>query len=418
MFPNLFVLNSTGEVLIEKHWEGKVPRKVVDAFMEQQVKQDRKVDVVPIIETPKLFLVHTRRSDIVLLTTINKETPPLFVIEIHNKIMQIMYHYFGPTVSSRTIRDHFTLIYHLLDEMVDGGFPFTTDINQLQAMIQPPTIVNKVMATFANSDSVKKALPEGMLTKIPWRRTGVKYHSNEICFDLLEEINCIIERNSNVSVCEVKGSVVCTCRLSGMPDITLTVTHPSLIQDAVLHRCVRINRFRRERVVSFVPPDGRFTLLTYFLRGPCQMPIFVRPNITYTNGTGNVNISIGSKMRDQKPVEDIKIIIPFPKEMLSSNLTTNVGSVSTVETAAGAHREVHWTVPRLPREKTPVLEGSVLFPTGFKPTYRPTLIVQFNAKMWNTSGLAVDGLNVTDVKYKPFRGVRTATRAGKFHVRC
>mmetsp|Transcript_3552 Transcript_3552/g.4828 ORF Transcript_3552/g.4828 Transcript_3552/m.4828 type:complete len:419 (-) Transcript_3552:244-1500(-) len=418
MFPNLFVLNGTGEVLIEKHWEGKVPRNVVDLFMEQQLKKERKVDVSPVIETPKLYLVHTRRGDVILLTTVKKETAPLFILEIHNKIMQVMYHYFGPTVNSRTIRDNFTLIYHLLDEMVDGGFPFTTDINQLQAMIQPPTIVNKFMSTFANSDQVKKALPEGMLTKIPWRRTGVKYHSNEICFDLLEEINCIIERNSNVAVCEVKGSIVCTCRLSGMPDIVLTVSHPSLIQDAVLHRSVRINRFRRERVVSFVPPDGRFTLLTYFLRGPCQMPVFVRPSINYTNGTGNVNISIGSKMREQKPIEDVVLVIPFPKEMLSSNLSTNAGSVTTVETAMGAHKEVHWTIPRLPKDKTPVLEGSVLFPNGFKPTYRPTLVLQFNAKSWNTSGLSVEGLDVVDVKYKPFRGVRTATRAGKFHIRC
>ncbi|GAB5362985.1 hypothetical protein AAMO2058_000845300 [Amorphochlora amoebiformis] len=418
MFPNLFIINSTGEVLIEKHWEGKAPRKVVETFMEQQVKKERKIDVTPVIETPKCFLVHSRRGDIVLLTAINKETAPLFVLEIHNKIMQVMYHYFGPSVSSRTVRDHFSLIYHLLDEMVDGGFPFTTDINQLQAMIQPPTIVNKMMETFANSDSVKKALPEGMLTKIPWRRTGVKYHSNEICFDLLEEINCIIERNSNLSVCEIKGSIVCTCRLSGMPDITLTVTHPSLIQDAVLHRCVRINRFRRDRVISFVPPDGRFTLLTYFLRGPAQLPIFVRPSITYTDGSGNVSISIGSKMREYKAIEDIKVVIPFPKEMLSSNLTANSGSVSTVETATGHHREVHWNLPRIPQNKSPTLEGSVLFPPGFKADYRPTLVVHFNVKMWNTSGLQVDGLNVTDVKYKPFRGVRTATRAGRFHVRC
>eukprot|EP00954_Amorphochlora_amoebiformis_P011809 922201-Amorphochlora_amoeboformis.AAC.2 len=73
MFPNLFIINSTGEVLIEKHWEGKAPRKVVETFMEQQVKKERKIDVTPVIETPKCFLVHSRRGDIVLLTAINKE---------------------------------------------------------------------------------------------------------------------------------------------------------------------------------------------------------------------------------------------------------------------------------------------------------------------------------------------------------
>ena len=28
-------------------------------------------------------------------------------------------------------------------------------------------------------------------------------------------------------------------------------------------RCVRLARWERERVVSFVPPDGRFTLMSY-----------------------------------------------------------------------------------------------------------------------------------------------------------
>lgn len=68
------------------------------------------------------------------------------------------------------------------------------------------------------------------------------------------------------------------------------------------------------------------------------MPIWVRPTINFANGTSTVNVTIGSKMREQKPIEDVIISIPFPKEMLSSNLTTNVGAVTVVETASGVHK--------------------------------------------------------------------------------
>jgi AP-3 complex subunit mu len=39
-------------------------------------------------------------------------------------------------------------------------------------------------------------------------------------------------------------------------------------------------------------------------------------------------------------------------------------------------------------------------------------------KMLCLSGLKVDGLAIRGVKYKPFKGVRSVTQAGKFQVRC
>ncbi len=69
--------------------------------------------------------------------------------------------------------------------------------------------------------------------------------------------------NQSVSMCSIFGEARCKCELSGMPDLLLTFNKPSLLDDCSLHRCVRINRYESERVVSFVPPDGEFTLFTY-----------------------------------------------------------------------------------------------------------------------------------------------------------
>ncbi len=37
------------------------------------------------------------------------------------------------------------------------------------------------------------ALPEGNLTNTPWRKLGVKYAANEIYFDIIEELDAIVE---------------------------------------------------------------------------------------------------------------------------------------------------------------------------------------------------------------------------------
>jgi AP-3 complex subunit mu len=57
----------------------------------------------------------------------------------------------------------------------------------------------------------------------------------------------------------------CCVKLSGMPDLTLTFMNPRLLDDVSFHPCVRHKRWENERVLSFVPPDGNFRLLSYHI---------------------------------------------------------------------------------------------------------------------------------------------------------
>lgn len=41
-------------------------------------------------------------------------------------------------------------------------------------------------------------LPTGQLSNIPWRRAGVKYTNNEAYFDVIEEIDAIIDKSGKV----------------------------------------------------------------------------------------------------------------------------------------------------------------------------------------------------------------------------
>lgn len=47
----------------------------------------------------------------------------------------------------------------------------------------------------AGSTNVGEQLPTGQLSVVPWRRTGVKYTNNEAYFDVVEEIDAIIDKS-------------------------------------------------------------------------------------------------------------------------------------------------------------------------------------------------------------------------------
>lgn len=411
---NLFIISPHGEVLLEKQWRGKVRRQVCELYWEEAGKHTNKDEIPSVINTSRYLLLHSIRYGLHFLTACDREVPPLLVFEIQHRIADILSDYMGGKLNESIIRENFSICLQLLDEIVDGGFPFTTELNQLKDMISPPSIANKLVQSVAGTFAVGQDLPSGAVSRIPWRKADVKYVTNEIYFDMIEQVDCIIGSNGSLVHCAVFGDVRCTCRLSGMPDLTLTFTKPSMLDDVSLHRCVRINRYLRERVVSFVPPDGVFKLLSYRVNGITQLPIYVKPTITYRAGSGRVHVMVGAKVAADKAVTDVAIVIPLPKSTQNTNLSANVGSVKYDQ----LHKVVRWEIGRLPRERTPMLEGTLTLPVDVKPEEAPTVRAEFQIKQYCVSGLKVDGLAVRGVKYKPFKGVRTITQGGKFQVRC
>lgn len=55
--------------------------------------------------------------------------------------------------------------------------------------------------------SVSGTLPSGQLSAIPWRRSSVKYTNNEAYFDVIEEVDAIIDKSGQTVFAEIQGYV-------------------------------------------------------------------------------------------------------------------------------------------------------------------------------------------------------------------
>lgn len=89
---------------------------------------------------------------------------------------------------------------------------------------------------------------------------------------------------------------------SGTPDLTLSFMNPRLMDDVSLHPCVRLKRWENERILSFVPPDGSFCLMSYHVgcQSAVAIPIYIRHNFSLPkeNGqsqTGKIEITVGPR---------------------------------------------------------------------------------------------------------------------------
>uniref|UniRef100_A0A2K5R0Z1 AP-3 complex subunit mu-1 n=1 Tax=Cebus imitator TaxID=2715852 RepID=A0A2K5R0Z1_CEBIM len=361
MIHSLFLINCSGDIFLEKHWKSVVSQSVCDYFFEAQEKAADVENVPPVISTPHHYLISIYRDKLFFVSVIQTEVPPLFVIEF----------------------------------------------------------LHRVADTFqVGSSNVGDTLPTGQLSNIPWRRAGVKYTNNEAYFDVIEEIDAIIDKSGSTVFAEIQGVIDACIKLSGMPDLSLSFMNPRLLDDVSFHPCIRFKRWESERVLSFIPPDGNFRLISYRVSSQnlVAIPVYVKHSISFKENSscGRFDITIGPKQNMGKTIEGITVTVHMPKVVLNMNLTPTQGSY----TFDPVTKVLTWDVGKITPQKLPSLKGLVNLQSGApKPEENPSLNIQFKIQQLAISGLKVNRLDMYGEKYKPFKGVKYVTKAGKFQVR-
>lgn len=75
------------------------------------------------------------------------------------------------------MKNNFSLIYELLDEVIDNGYPQSTDPETLK-------VITQMAAVKGTSLDELKQIASQVTGQIGWRRDGIKYKKNEIYLDV------------------------------------------------------------------------------------------------------------------------------------------------------------------------------------------------------------------------------------------
>ena len=107
-----------------------------------------------------------------------------------HKLVSILKDYFN-RLEEESIRDNFVIIYELLDEIMDHGYPQTTDTKVLKEFIKSES---NQLSGLINKESTAKnnRLTESMTGKTCWRQEGIKYKNNEVYLDVIEKVNSVV----------------------------------------------------------------------------------------------------------------------------------------------------------------------------------------------------------------------------------
>ena len=280
------------------------------------------------------------------------------------RLVKVFEDYFN-VVNEEAIKDNFVTVYELLDETIDFGFPQLTESDLLKDFIKikhskiseyEKTLYEKgIIATaYKVNDEVNKIgqmtlreafykitdtgnklseqkqlkVPTAVTNAISWRKEGIFYPENKVFMDVIEYVNMICGSNGKAIHSEIIGRIKVKSQLSGMPELKLGLNDKVLfeamnkdlskassvdLEDIKFHQCVQLTKFKEDRTIYFVPPDGEFELLSYRLDEKVKPLILVhcKPNV----GTSRIeyDVTVKSQYKNDSSSSEVIIKISVPR---------------------------------------------------------------------------------------------------------
>uniref|UniRef100_A0A8C2XIP7 AP-1 complex subunit mu-2 n=1 Tax=Cyclopterus lumpus TaxID=8103 RepID=A0A8C2XIP7_CYCLU len=260
----IFIFDSS--VLICRNYKGDVDMAEIDHFFPLLMQHEEDGLLCPVLSRGNVHFMWIKHSNLYLVSTTNKNSNASLVYSFLYKLVEVFTEYFKE-LEEESIQDNFVVVYELLDELMDFGFPQTTDSKILQEYITQEG---------AKLEVGKSKVPTTVTNAVSWRSEGIKYKKNEVFIDVIESINVLVNANGSVMSSDIVGSIKLKTMLSGMPELRLGLNDRVLfaltgrdkgktvvMEDVKFHQCVRLSRFDIDRTISFIPPDGESELMSY-----------------------------------------------------------------------------------------------------------------------------------------------------------
>jgi len=122
------------------------------------------------------------------------------IIFLH-RLTQVLIEYFKE-LEEESIRDNFVIIYELMDEMMDFGFPQTTESKILQECVWRMKLTRSCCVWAHAADryitqeshklEIQARPPMAVTNAVSWRTEGIRYRKNEVFLDVIESVNLLV----------------------------------------------------------------------------------------------------------------------------------------------------------------------------------------------------------------------------------
>ncbi|EGR30590.1 hypothetical protein IMG5_128570 [Ichthyophthirius multifiliis] len=433
MISQLFILSARGDIIINRDFRSDLIKTTHEQFY-RHVKLS-KGDCEPLFNIDGINFSYIKRSGLYIVATSRFDNCPSILLEILNRVCVIIKDFCG-LFSEEAIRKNFVLIYELLDEITDFGYPQLLSTEQVKPLIaNEPVVIKKEMVPSINSTFgtiFKSQTINSNATKAPVSQDKKK---NEIFVDVFEKISVLFNVSGYVINSSIEGCIQMKSYLQGNPALKLALNEDLIIgrgkigkvvlDDCNFHESVNTSEFDINRTLRIQPPDGEFIAMNYRITSEFQPPFKIYPIIEEVSNY-RLELHLRIKACFPKEVTATYVNLSFPMPKQASNITNELGKNQVnqnidIENKNGT-KIVKWNIKKFKGDTEQSLISKITLQSNAnaymaRKEIGPVNVV-FDIPMYNVSNLQIKYLRIEEKeKTNPFRWVRFITQSSSYVCR-
>ena len=274
----LFILSRRGDSIIYRDFRRDI-KKSNDIFF-HNVNFIKEEEVAPpLFNIDGINFIYVKTDDLYIVISTLDNASPNYYLEVLDRVMKVIKDHIGQ-LNEETIRKNFVLIYEIIDEMIDFGYPQLSDTEQVKEFVFTEPIVE-----LKNLNTIKEMFSKNTKSNENAKRSITDTKTkNEIFVDIIEKITCLFSRNGTILSSGIDGCIKMKSYLKNSPEMRIVFTDDVLfgktsygagrMELAGYNFCqgVRAKDFESQRTLYIIPPEGEFTLMNYRINNEFAPP--------------------------------------------------------------------------------------------------------------------------------------------------
>ena len=142
----LFILSKRGDTIIYRDFRRDI-KKSNDAFFRNVNFYTEEEMAPPIFNVDGINFIYVKTEDLFFAIATLDNSSPNYFQEVMDRLMTVIKDHIGE-LTEEAIRKNFVLVYEIIDEMIDFGYPQLADTDQVkQFVFTEPVVVLKNINT-------------------------------------------------------------------------------------------------------------------------------------------------------------------------------------------------------------------------------------------------------------------------------
>ena len=427
----IFILSRRGDILFFRDFRKDI-RKSNDIFFHNLNILNEEEYIPPIMNIEGINFIHRKTEYLYFVISTLTNFSPNYYLEIIDRLMTVIEDHLGD-LSEETIRKNILVIYEIIDEMIDFGYPQLSETEQIKEFVFADPIVDLKYLNIKKLKEIFGGVKSQDSTQRPIKLMDDSINRNEIFVDLIEKITCLFGRKGNLLISGIDGCIKMKSFLKNSPELKIVLSDDIefghnlfngkfVISGYNFCNGVRCKDFEKKKTLYLVPHEGEFVLMNYRINNEFAPPFKLYTIFEESDYKLGMRIKLLSNFNNQFSATNIKISFNSPKDTQSVHFDLLKDKEFQKFEYFGNKNICTWKIPKMCGGSEIVLDIKFTLqdknPSKSKKELGP-ITMSFDIPNHNISNIGIKELKIMSnySKDNPNRWIRSFTKTKSYVVR-